>query len=298
MAASRAKQILFANGKNAAKQLKAYPALGSGNLAPTTLIAGSKTMLDVPALAFVAPSGRVFTCNYFTGEILGYAAAARGNVAPLRRIAGSNDPIRLCRAVVVDGTGRIAGAGAAKPGEPDAVYVWGPVARGNVKPNATISGNATKLGMPSALVFGPNGILYVANYEASTVTAYARNANGNVAPLRVLGGSRTQLNRPVAMALRSGMLYVVNVSNASITAYRVSQNGDVSPTIAISGSKTSLASPSGIALDAAGFLYVSNRAPNGKGYLTVYAPGADGNVAPVQTIRGSNVDVIGQIAVR
>ena len=61
-------------------------------------------------------------------------------------------------------------------------------------------------------------------------------------------------------------------------------NGNAAPVRSIVGAATGLAGPAGLALDAAGFIYVSNRTGNS---VEIFAPDADGNVAALRTIVGA-----------
>src|SRR2546422_1223272 len=47
----------------------------------------------------------------------------------------------------------------------------------------------------------PPGPLYVANYDGSSVTAYAAGATGNATPTVTIAGSNTGLNHPSGLAL-------------------------------------------------------------------------------------------------
>jgi hypothetical protein len=90
-------------------------------------------------------------------------------------------------------------------------------------------------------------------------------------------------------------LYVVNYGNNDtrgdrVTVYPIGASGNVKPIQEISGNKTRLTQPSDVAVDTDGSIYVANG--NGDrtrvGPVTVYAPGANGNVKPIRTIAGSN----------
>jgi DNA-binding beta-propeller fold protein YncE len=178
--------------------------------------------------------------------------------------------------------------------------VWSAGSNGNVKPAATIAGSATQLNAPAGIAFGIGGNIFVTNGIGS-VTVYARNARGNAAPLRTIAGSATGLALPRAIAFDASgkRFYVANArAGGSITAYGVNATGNSAPAMKIAGAKTGLNSPSGVAIDAAGYVYVSNLPQNGNGFVTVYAPGSNGNVAPVQRIAGNKVDVRSTIAVR
>ncbi|MGH7815594.1 MAG: hypothetical protein ACREQI_16530, partial [Candidatus Binataceae bacterium] len=54
-----------------------------------------------------------------------------------------------------------------------------------------------------------------------------------------------------------------------------------------SGDKTGLSAPAALVLDSSGNIYVANGGgQNSPGSITVYPPGANGDVAPVRTITG------------
>lgn len=289
---NRAKHIYFAWGTKGNSQIRSYPATADGDVAPKTVIAGSNTKLDVPFPAYVTPTGAIFTCNLF-GRILGFSAGAHGDVPPIRDIGG---PLRVCRSVAMHaGIVATADTNYAR----SAVLVWGPRASGEVKPTRTISGKATKLHEPYDVAFDSGGAIYVANYSGDSITVYARDANGNANPLRRIFGGLTGLRSPSALAVdnNAGLLYVANSGRNAITAYRLSQSGSVKPAALLAGSDTLLSSLDAVAVDGAGYVYAGNRI-GGKGYITVYAPGSQGNVKPVQVIKGDKVDLRGHIAVK
>src|SRR5437660_738946 len=73
-----------------------------------------------------------------------------------------------------------------------------------------------------------------------------------------------------------------------VVVYAAGASGDVTPIRTIAGANTVLSNATGIARDAAGNLYVTNPplTPPSGGSVTVYAPGAVGNAAPIRTIAG------------
>jgi hypothetical protein len=149
--------------------------------------------------------------------------------------------------------------------------------------------------------------LYVANIRdchasgrcsgVNQITIYDAGANGNVSPIARIEGSNTALNGPNAVGIdASRNIYVANFSEeggskgVGVTVYAAGANGNVAPIRTIAGSNTGLDSPWSLALDAGGKVYVTNLAtfPMKHDSVTVYASGANGNVAPIQTIVGSN----------
>jgi hypothetical protein len=276
-----------------------YPATANGNAPARLWISGHRTRLFTAWAVYFAPSGSLYVANYAGypwPRTLGFAPNARGNVAPTRNIGGSNNPVGPLFGVAVY-AGRVAVVGLR-----DAVVVWGRGRNGNAKPTGIISGPATKLKGPVDDAFDDGGRLYVTNSSNHAITVYAPNAAGNAAPVRLITGSLTRLSYPRGLCIdrTNGLIYVAN-SNDAITAYRLLQSGNVRPTVMIRGDKTRLRGPTGVAVDAAGYVYVANTFSNigsGRPFLTVYAPGSNGNVAPVQTVIGSNVDIGPRIAVR
>src|SRR3989442_7041473 len=64
----------------------------------------------------------------------------------------------------------------------------------------------------------PPGPLYVANYNGSSVTAYAAGATGNATPTATIAGSKTGLNQPSGVALdAAGRVYVANAASTNRT---------------------------------------------------------------------------------
>lgn len=170
---------------------------------------------------------------------------------------------------------------------------------GRLAPSQRINGSNTKLKTPMGIAVDASGNIYVANSDGASVTVYAAGTTGNAAPIENIHGSKTGLAQPWGLALDpSGNIYVANQDFGSgaysITVYAAGANGNVAPIRTISGPATMLSCPAGIALDASTppNLYVANNScvgsSTGTYAITVYAGGASGNVAPIQTISGSS----------
>jgi|HubBroStandDraft_6_1064221.scaffolds.fasta_scaffold00004_140 6-phosphogluconolactonase (cycloisomerase 2 family) len=101
---------------------------------------------------------------------------------------------------------------------------------------------------------------------------------------------RTTVSAAAFACLRKPCLYVANFYALSATIYQQTAKGNVAPLHTIAGSNTGLHGPYGIAVDANHKAYIVNTNGGSQftGSLTVYAAGANGNVAPMQTITGSN----------
>lgn len=135
-----------------------------------------------------------------------------------------------------------------------------------------MAGGNTGLSSPSGVVVNAAGTIYVANSGADSLTIYPLASTGNVTPQRTISGTSTQLDNPQGVALdAAGNLYVANadMTTSSITV-------------------TALASPHGIGFDATGRLYVANKTTPS---ITVYAPGATGDVIPIRMMSGDNTQL-------
>ncbi len=157
---------------------------------------------------------------------------------------------------------------------------------------------------PTPTVIPGSGTIYVANHPQGlvpgSVTEYAPGSNGDVAPIATISGPHTGLNAPQGIALDArGNIYVgAHFENGTggidgrVTIYPAGSNGDVAPIATISGPNTGLDSRFifGIALDPVGNIYaLTNERPfYDNPSVNVYAPGSNGNVAPIATISGSN----------
>ena len=204
----------------------------------------------------------------------------------------------LIAAACTSGTGvtGLSGAGASLDvlnSGGNSITGYATAASGNTAPQTTIlgGGNSTGLYGPAGVALDTAGRLYVANC-CGQILVFAPGATGEAAPISTIGGDSTGLAYPTGIAFDAkGNLYVSNrVAGPSITGYAAGATGNIAPITTIAGANTGLGSPTGIAFDASGRLYVANGAnvasPAGK--ILIYAAGANGNVAPIDTTAGSN----------
>lgn len=132
--------------------------------------------------------------------------------------------------------------------------------------------------------------------NVQSVAVYQASAKNDAAPIQYITGSVTGLYTPVDVAVDpAGNIYVADRGQAagrpaSVTVYAAGSTGNVAPIQTISGSNTLLQTPQGIALNPVnGDIYVANgpgRRNNLPVSITVYAPNANGNVAPLAMIKG------------
>jgi len=90
------------------------------------------------------------------------------------------------------------------------------------------------------------------------------------------------------------LLYFVSDANSNaVTAYPLTANGNIAPTQNIVGAATGLGFPRRVVLDSTLNIYVANAPAAGGHSITVYAPAATGNVAPLRTITGAATGLTG-----
>ncbi len=305
-ATARARFIYFAGIQSASGgggflgpgELGVYPATANGNVAPLHVIAGRNTGLFegggccVPQSAwFDAADGSIWTCRTFSTLVSRFATnrgrRSWGNVKPSGTLVISPKTVS-CGGVAVAKNGDVVAD------DINAAFVatWRAGATGGAAPIRTIAGPATGLFLPSQITFDDEGNSIVSDRctppkcssdEGGEILTFGANAKGNASPLRVLAGAKTQLSGPnrVAFDAVHDTIYVANIYTSTITGYP-------------HGSKTHLWNPDAIAVDKAGYLYVGNE-PIVPGpppaSIVVFAPGANGNVAPVQIIEGSKTQL-------
>jgi hypothetical protein len=278
----------------------------TGNATPAITVAGANAEFMDPQGVALDAAGRLYLADGMgRNRILVYAPGATGNAPPVDSISGSNTGLSYPQGVALDPTGRLYVANIVPaPADSYSVTVYAPGATGNATPIATIQGSNTGLNVPIGIALDAASRLYVAN--ANSVTVYAAGVAGNAAPLATIQGSNTGLDhwRPAGIAVdASGKVYVATTSlcfnpdtathGESVLVFASGAAGNAIPIATIQGSNTGLDGSTGIAVDSAGWLYVANATecpavfdwPR-SGSITVYAPGATGNVAPFARIVG------------
>jgi hypothetical protein len=276
----------------------AFDADANGNVAPVQTIRGSKTGLAQPEGIAVDAAGNIYVTNNqsLPSSVTVFAPGANGNVAPLRSIAGPRTGLKFPTGIALDAAGNIYvadfGNGSSGPGS---VEVYAAGANGNVAPLQTIQGDRGALTFPIGIAVDSNRNIYVASAgQFGGLTVYAPGAHGDAKPLREIRGDRTQMNNPVGITLdANGVTYVANGGGNQLNVYAAGANGNVAPIRVIAGPHTKLRFPLGIALDAVGNIYVSDSPQSCclQSFVRVYAAGANGDMAPLRSIGGSNTEV-------
>jgi hypothetical protein len=284
------------------RSVTAYAKGANGNIPPILTISGSNTGLHVPQGIAIDAGRNVYVVNNSPSSVTVYAKGSHGNAAPQQTIRGSNTGLSAPEGIAVDaGLDIYVANSQGGPNGLGSVTVYAAGANGNVAPIRTISGSNTVLDFPEGVALDAGLNLYVTTFVGGpsglgSVNVYAAGANGDVAPIGIITGSHTLLHGAVGIALGPrGGIYVMNYDSRSrpapgrVTVYAAGANGDVAPVRTIGGSNTGLFGSLGLARDAGGNIDAVNQegGPSRVGSVTVYAAGANGNVAPIQTISGS-----------
>lgn len=274
---------------SAVAELGTFAATANGNVAPTQLIRGSNTGLTYPMGATRDVHGRFWTCDFNTNAIEAFAPEATGNVKPIVTINGSNNPVRNCDGVALDSRGSIFATSFSASAS--LVAVWRVGATGNAAPAKIYSGSATGIHQPAGLTTVNVARFYVTN-AAGSIEQFT-GVWGNVTPVQSIGGSNTQMDFPSSVTIdpTTSNIVVTDYESARVLTFAAGAAGNVAPLRIIGGSLTHLVNPASVTVDAAGYTYVGNCPSGGEGSIVVFAPGASGNVSPVQTIQGSSVNV-------
>jgi sugar lactone lactonase YvrE len=237
------------------------------------------------------------------GSILGFAGNASGNVSPIQRIAGPKTTLGYdATSMAIDKLGRLYTTGTGN--DVGWVYIWPSGSTGDVKPIASLDVCGDFPGTPMALTFDRPGHLWLACsgntgtggiFEFPRIAADAKgDITRQVRPLRKFSGTRSGQGYLVALtsiALNStGQVSVEQVSE--ILTYAVKQNGQVTPLSVLSGRKTQLDGQAAensnfsneISYDSRGRLVVCAIGKT-KARLLTFAPKANGNVAPISTLK-------------
>ena len=135
-----------------------------------------------------------------------------------------------------------------------------------------------------------DGTLYVNDSSGNLVT-WSRDSIGMPDVTKVVTG--VDMEGFSSLRTGSGLAYVAD-GTASVVVMNPSQAaGPVVPVRTITGAATKLDAPTHVAWTPSGSLWVSDVNPDGQVELLRFAPGADGNAAPVQVLRGPRTGLFG-----
>jgi hypothetical protein len=247
----------------------------------------------------------VYVANMGDHSILGFAIDDRGHVAatPTRVIQGPSTGLHNPFDVVTDSAERIYVANLGDPpGNGSSVTVYSSTANGNAQPIRTLG--VRREPMPTltkatsvTIRPRPEGVLVADQPPEPTpgggqIMEFSTTV-GQDDPIRVIrSGDAAELNTIAGIALdQSQRILVVDTMRPRILIYPDTQMlGIIRPPIEaiIEGAATGLNNPIDAALDSTGNIFVVNRGSLNSSVrdasITVYAPGARGDAAPIRVI--------------
>jgi len=287
---------------------------------PSFQIGGANTGLSGPQYLAFDSAKRLYVTNFNASTngaaIEVYQTFATGNVIPFSTLAGVSFGLNHPNGIAIDQTGEIivANTGGASPYN-DSLRII-PTGLGSPSPappfitETTLAGSNTLMSAPAGVALDTAQNIYVANRGNGTVTVCAFPSPTptpspttspaptptpsttpaptptptpfafNQAPIARITG----LGAPTGITVdANGKIYVADPDSGapSINVYNAISGGTAILAAQIKGAATGLSFPSDVKVDATGNIYVvDSRASK----LFIFAPGANGNVAPSVTI--------------
>jgi hypothetical protein len=178
-----------------------FAAGATGNTAPIRTIAGPDTGLTQPTGMAFDSKGNLYVANYSGAgaPVVEFAPNANGDAEPIGSIGmangGGKSGLYSAFSVSLNSSDDIIVPNDSIPG----ISIFKKGAKGNVKPNAVISGSSTGITDLTSVGLDAKGLIYATNFSGSgndQVLVFSAKAKGNVAPLHVFGGALTGLGDP------------------------------------------------------------------------------------------------------
>ena len=249
-------------------------------------------------VAEAQPAGRkIYVANYARDSLSIFPLGSNGNVASLFGSNG-NVPSLFIKIQLSNPSGIAFHAGNLYVTDNDAITVYPANATGRPKTIASIQGSKTQLYNPGPIAVDSVGTIYAINVggqdDSPFITSYAAGGIGDVAPKTIIKGPNTRLGGPTAIATDAqGNIYVTTAgadrSKDSILVFSSGASGNANPARIITGAATRVRYPHGVAVNAKGYIYVTTQQDTGNDSgveVLIFAPGANGNIAPITRIDG------------
>jgi DNA-binding beta-propeller fold protein YncE len=291
------KNFIPGSGEIHPPSINVYPLKAKGDAPPLRVIQGDKTQLNWPAhIALDVERQELYVTNAWTDEILIFGANQSGDVAPLRVLKGPKTQLSKPHGVYVDEQNNeivVANFG----NHAATVYPRG--AGGDIAPKRMI--RAAPLGTPAAMlgnvaaldydtkrnqILAPNCVAF------PRIAAFDRLAKGGDGAARIIAGQKSLLNRAMHDVWYNPVHDEISIANPfaqAVMTYRGGADGEEAPVRMIMGPKTQMAHPDyAVVVDPVhNEIYVGE-----KEYILVFPRLANGDVAPLRVIRGSDTRLV------
>jgi sugar lactone lactonase YvrE len=279
---------MFVGANRSDKAVLAFDARANGDAVPQSSLPdtpGSARPTDIA----VDPMGNLVTVN-------GAELTVWGSKGPQRRIFATKTEGGVSGMLSVFQGGGVLGS------RPTRVAV-GPNGALYSAPRAPSGARATRSGPPSPFDF------FFAISSQKTIAIYSDAGSSDTVPQRILAGLYADLLEVTDMAIgKDGSVYILTGRQQSgppgprIQVYPPKAEGYVTPVRVIGGARTALKNPVAIAVDGTGRIYVANNVGSddplaSAATVTVYAPEADGDAAPIHTIVGLATKLLAPTAI-
>ena len=250
-----------------------FSAGSNGNVAPTAVITGPNTGLQLPAALALDSQGNIYVAN--AGSTAGgadtitvYSPGTNGNSSPVRTISGSSTGLNSPAGIAIDSSGYVyVSSGGAPNASTVSVLIYSPGSSGNVAPVTSVDGDCQAFAAPGALTLA-NGNLYATSpgdlstfNESVTVNSGVSTASVPaqcLSPDTIVFGPNTQIDQPYGIAVdTTGNMYATHSESNSITVLSPGAGMNSLPS-AIIATTSNVVNPTSVALDSKGNIYVAN----------------------------------------
>jgi sugar lactone lactonase YvrE len=282
-----APQVLYVASSN--QSLLEFPLTANGNVAASVTITGNPALLDPVPMA-IDNNGAIYTSDEQSPAVLEFPAGSSGPTAPEANGGLNGVQTKLgeyCFGIAFDSANKIYVTSESSTGTTPSVAVF-TAATGDPSPVQFIQGNATMLTYPVGVAVDSSDNIYVTQAQSGTILKFGPGAgsgtNYNVAPIATI---QTPGSNLFGIAINAaGQIFVTDASQDAVYVFAAGATGMATPIQTISGAATLINYPLGIAVDRNSNIYVANHQgfTGGQGAITVFAAGANGNVAPTATI--------------
>jgi len=254
--------------------------------------AGQQAALPQAGPPVKTPGPPMYVADNATNAVDSFSSTSNGDVMPRSVISGPDTMLASPNGVALGADGSIY---VANDGTPNSINVYAAGSSGDAVPTRVITCGG--LATPGGISLDGAGNLFVANISGKSISVFGPTDSGCVSGNRMILGLHTCLFNPQDVHARAdGTAYVA--SEDRVLVFRPNAHGDATPIQKITGSNTRLrVNVMGVSLDSALNIYATSDSANRPGRVTVYAPGANGNVAPLWTIEGrlTTLDVVDKI---